>query len=400
MAARFKISFTEGGVGAFETILTGGLAKVAEKSLDKVSGDDNHGWYCNIIDTITELKVSCWGATKSEAQGKAIYEIKRKIEGFEDEQERERKHSEYKEKENANLLQKQIEQVRRTSNTSQGSSSENSGCSAIIARLIVGAIVVAVAIWLAVNIVLPIILLNSALACMILGLVFKRLRILFAILALLGGAYMLVDIINGWFSLNFVNTITKDTLWISIFVYLNTVAVGVSTGLLVRPLWLKAKKVESVDKSSSIILVVVSIVLILITTSSIPIIYHSVQNPLSIGIKYTNNDVVVPNQSNYSNNVSNNNNAPNTLNNNSSIPGKYPQASKRLLTSTDLQGLSKEELRIMRNEIFARYGYIFKTSDMKSYFSQQYWYHERYIDVSSQLTDIEHKNIALIKRYE
>lgn len=84
----------------------------------------------------------------------------------------------------------------------------------------------------------------------------------------------------------------------------------------------------------------------------------------------------------------------------SSIPGSYPQASERLLTNDDLMNLSKYELKIMRNEIYARHGYIFKTSDMQAYFNSQNWYVPRYDDVTSYLTDIEKRNIEMIKRYE
>jgi len=80
--------------------------------------------------------------------------------------------------------------------------------------------------------------------------------------------------------------------------------------------------------------------------------------------------------------------------------GRFPQTSERILSSSDLSGLSKYDLKIMRNEIFARHGYIFTTSDMKQYFSNQSWYSPRYSNVTSMLTDIEQKNIAYIKRYE
>ena len=81
-------------------------------------------------------------------------------------------------------------------------------------------------------------------------------------------------------------------------------------------------------------------------------------------------------------------------------PGRFPQASERLLTVSDLQNLSKNDLKIMRNEIFARHGYIFQTDEMKTYFKYQDWYRPRYSDVNSMLTSIEQKNIELIKRYE
>jgi hypothetical protein len=89
-----------------------------------------------------------------------------------------------------------------------------------------------------------------------------------------------------------------------------------------------------------------------------------------------------------------------TQNISSAIPGRFPQASERLLTASDLQYLSKKELGIMRNEIFARHGYIFQTPQWKAYFRNQNWYSPRNSDVNSLLTDIELKNIPLIKSYE
>lgn len=80
--------------------------------------------------------------------------------------------------------------------------------------------------------------------------------------------------------------------------------------------------------------------------------------------------------------------------------GKYQVASQRELTAADLQGKSGAELKIMRNEIFARYGYIFKTKDMKEYFAGQSWYRPTAADVTGKLTAIEKKNVELIKKAE
>ena len=82
------------------------------------------------------------------------------------------------------------------------------------------------------------------------------------------------------------------------------------------------------------------------------------------------------------------------------IAEKYDFVSERLLTEDDLKGLSKEELKIMRNWIFARHGYKFKTANMQEYFNAQDWYVGVNDDVSSMLSSIEKKNIELIKRYE
>lgn len=78
----------------------------------------------------------------------------------------------------------------------------------------------------------------------------------------------------------------------------------------------------------------------------------------------------------------------------------YDVACERKLTEDDLAGMSKKELRFMRNWIFARHGYIFSTTEMRNYFEQQPWYQGRYSNVTSMLTDIEKYNINFIKEHE
>ena len=51
--------------------------------------------------------------------------------------------------------------------------------------------------------------------------------------------------------------------------------------------------------------------------------------------------------------------------------GRFPQGSQRYLSYTDVEYLSSRDLKIMRNEIFARHGYIFKTSDIIQHFNSQ-----------------------------
>jgi hypothetical protein len=85
---------------------------------------------------------------------------------------------------------------------------------------------------------------------------------------------------------------------------------------------------------------------------------------------------------------------------NSNYDGEYPEASTSYLSSEQLKYLSPFELKIMRNEIFARHGYIFKTPEMKNYFNTQNWYYGRFTNVDNQLTQIEKENIQLIKSYE
>lgn len=83
---------------------------------------------------------------------------------------------------------------------------------------------------------------------------------------------------------------------------------------------------------------------------------------------------------------------------NSSSSGLYPQTSERKLTKDELIGLSPKDLRIMRNEIYARHGYIFDSKSLKNYFESQGWYVPTSKDV--KLTSIETYNIDIIKSVE
>ncbi|WP_035607245.1 YARHG domain-containing protein [Haloferula sp. BvORR071] len=80
--------------------------------------------------------------------------------------------------------------------------------------------------------------------------------------------------------------------------------------------------------------------------------------------------------------------------------GQYPQASARVLKEADVENLRPEELRIMRNEIYARRGYSFKLADMRQHFDALDWYMPVSVDISTKLSDTEKKNAELIKRYE
>jgi len=80
--------------------------------------------------------------------------------------------------------------------------------------------------------------------------------------------------------------------------------------------------------------------------------------------------------------------------------GDYPQASQRLLTVADVENEMKEDLELMRNDIFARQGFWFKKKELRQQFENRDWYVPNTVDIKGFLTDIEKKNIALIKRYE
>ncbi len=80
--------------------------------------------------------------------------------------------------------------------------------------------------------------------------------------------------------------------------------------------------------------------------------------------------------------------------------GSFPMASTRVLKEEDVENMSSYDLTMMRNEIFARHGYCFKEKNMRRVFEINDWYVPNTVSVLKDLTDIEKKNIKLIKRYE
>jgi len=71
---------------------------------------------------------------------------------------------------------------------------------------------------------------------------------------------------------------------------------------------------------------------------------------------------------------------------------------RRYLTPEELQGLSTDQLVIVRNEIFARKGRYFKDDTLRAYFSQFPWYQPRAWDVP--LSPIEQANVKLVQSLE
>lgn len=81
-----------------------------------------------------------------------------------------------------------------------------------------------------------------------------------------------------------------------------------------------------------------------------------------------------------------------------------PDSNSRKLTRADLQGMSKEKLRLARNEIFARHGMIFGVPDLDAYFGEKSWYKPTYsyddFYDKVEMSAIEEANVALINQVE
>ncbi len=76
-----------------------------------------------------------------------------------------------------------------------------------------------------------------------------------------------------------------------------------------------------------------------------------------------------------------------------------------LNANSDTNGIHYSHLRLvdlelMRNEIFADYGYKFKNEKWKKYFSAKYWYKAEYDNIDRFLSPIDKHNIEFIKKKE
>lgn len=81
--------------------------------------------------------------------------------------------------------------------------------------------------------------------------------------------------------------------------------------------------------------------------------------------------------------------------------GDYTEASLATLTADELKDWTKKELQIMRNEIFARYGFQFKKNgNMDTYFRLLDWFQPQHTSVDDFLTPLEKSNLDVIKKAE
>lgn len=81
--------------------------------------------------------------------------------------------------------------------------------------------------------------------------------------------------------------------------------------------------------------------------------------------------------------------------------GRYAALSYELKSDAWFKLKTKEELQIMRNEIYARYGFRFvKGGKMDTYFRKQAWYLAQRDNVTDLLNEIERRNIEKIVKLE
>lgn len=74
----------------------------------------------------------------------------------------------------------------------------------------------------------------------------------------------------------------------------------------------------------------------------------------------------------------------------------------RYLTREELISYNKRQLAFIRNEIFARYGYIFEKQEYNDYFMSKPWYNPNpnFVGNEEELNIVEKENVKLIKTLE
>ena len=80
----------------------------------------------------------------------------------------------------------------------------------------------------------------------------------------------------------------------------------------------------------------------------------------------------------------------------------FSNSDKAYLVEADLKAISKDQLAIARNEIYARHGYVFTTQPFLDYFKNKSWYtpNPAYKGGDETLNKFEIANIKLIKKLE
>lgn len=75
-------------------------------------------------------------------------------------------------------------------------------------------------------------------------------------------------------------------------------------------------------------------------------------------------------------------------------------ASAEELTKEFVENLTKADIFILRNSIYARHGYAFEYPSLTAFFGQFDWYVPLSNDITGSLTDLELKNLEILLRYE
>ena len=77
-----------------------------------------------------------------------------------------------------------------------------------------------------------------------------------------------------------------------------------------------------------------------------------------------------------------------------------PDSDSRKLKKSDLAGMTAQQLSYAKNEIYARHGRVFKSSELQDYFNEKDWYEENDDFKDEDLSKKEAENTKFIAAYQ
>lgn len=77
-----------------------------------------------------------------------------------------------------------------------------------------------------------------------------------------------------------------------------------------------------------------------------------------------------------------------------------PDSDSRKLKKSDLAGMTAQQLSYAKNEIYARHGRVFKSSELQDYFNAKDWYEENDDFKDEDLSKKEAENTEFIAAYQ
>ena len=77
-----------------------------------------------------------------------------------------------------------------------------------------------------------------------------------------------------------------------------------------------------------------------------------------------------------------------------------PDSDSRKLKKSDLAGMTAQQLSYAKNEIYARHGRVFKSSELQEYFNEKDWYEENDDFKDEDLSKKEAENTEFIDAYQ
>lgn len=77
-----------------------------------------------------------------------------------------------------------------------------------------------------------------------------------------------------------------------------------------------------------------------------------------------------------------------------------PDSDSRKLKKSDLAGMTAQQLSYAKNEIYARHGRVFKSSELQDYFNQKDWYEKNDDFKDEDLSKKEAENTKFIAAYQ